>query len=95
MTTPRERFEAMTADEKLDLAERFTRYTEWQHGGEVGPGGMISFQDAEILVWLANRPEPEQPAGRPCAAGCGLAAAEGDIYCDGCGSAPDRASWAD
>ena len=27
---------------------------------------------------------------RQCAMGCGLAAAEGDIYCEGCGSSRSR-----
>ena len=27
---------------------------------------------------------------RQCAMGCGLAAREGDIYCEGCGSPPSR-----
>lgn len=31
---------------------------------------------------------------RVCATGCGLAAAPGDIYCSGCGSASDRSGWA-
>jgi hypothetical protein len=32
---------------------------------------------------------------RWCATGCGLPAAEGDIYCEPCAAAPDRASWAE
>ena len=32
---------------------------------------------------------------RYCVTGCGLEAAPGDVFCDGCGSARESISWTD
>jgi hypothetical protein len=54
---------------------------------------------ADVLGVPAEVVEPrppgwaEPPERPPCATGCGLPAEPGDIYCAGCGSAPDRAGW--
>ena len=57
-----------------------------------GPPGSVYVANEQASDW----PDPEDvftSGERPCANACGLAAAAGDIFCEGCGSARERSTF--
>ncbi len=49
--------------------------------------------DVLCTMCYAARQARREAKPRQCATGCGLAAAPGDIYCEGCASATSRSAW--